>query len=147
MITEVKNYLLSRGIKPSVQRIAIMEYLMTHRTHPTADTIYWDLSPKMPTLSKTTVYNTLKLFSEQGAVLSLDIDDKNTHYDGDTSVHAHFRCKRCGVIFDLPIEGVNMVDPKLLDGFVVTEMNAYYKGFCDKCVSEAELKNSPNRVN
>ena len=27
------------GIKPSVQRMAIMEYLMTHRTHPTADEV------------------------------------------------------------------------------------------------------------
>ena len=43
-----------------MQRIAIMEYLMEHRTHPSADEIYTALSPSMPTLSKTTVYNTLK---------------------------------------------------------------------------------------
>ena len=46
-----------------MQRIAIMEYLMDNPIHPSADDIYTALSPSMPTLSKTTVYNTLKLFS------------------------------------------------------------------------------------
>ncbi|MBR4922900.1 MAG: transcriptional repressor, partial [Bacteroidaceae bacterium] len=53
------EYLLSFGIKPSVQRIAIMDYLMTHRTHPAIDEIYLALCEDIPTLSKTTVYNTL----------------------------------------------------------------------------------------
>jgi len=63
--------LLEHNIKPSMQRIAIMEYLMNHPIHPSADDIYTALSPSMPTLSKTTVYNTLRLFSEQGAALML----------------------------------------------------------------------------
>ena len=88
--------LLEHNIKPSMQRIAIMEYLMEHPIHPSADDIYTALSPSMPTLSKTTVYNTLKLFSEQGAALMLTIDEKNTNFDADTSVHSHFLCKRCG---------------------------------------------------
>ena len=52
--------LLDHNIKPSVQRIAIMQYLMEYPVHPSADDIYTALSPSMPTLSKTTVYNTLK---------------------------------------------------------------------------------------
>ena len=90
--------LLEHNIKPSMQRIAIMEYLMNHPIHPSADDIYTALSPSMPTLSKTTVYNTLKLFSEQGAALMLTIDEKNTNFDADTSVHSHFLCRRCGHI-------------------------------------------------
>lgn len=68
--------LLDHNIKPSVQRIAIMQYLMEYPVHPSADDIYTALSPSMPTLSKTTVYNTLKLFSEQGAAQMLTIDEK-----------------------------------------------------------------------
>ena len=73
-----------------MQRIAIMQYLMEHPIHPSADDIYTALSPSMPTLSKTTVYNTLKLFSEQGAAQMLTIDEKNTNFDADTSIHSHF---------------------------------------------------------
>ena len=68
------EYLQSFGIKPSVQRIAIMDYLLTHRTHPAIDEIYLALCEQIPTLSKTTVYNTLKLFVEHGAAQMLTID-------------------------------------------------------------------------
>ena len=63
-----REYLLKYDIKPSVQRMAIMDYLMSHRIHPSADEIYNALYPTIPTLSKTTIYNTMKLFVEQGAV-------------------------------------------------------------------------------
>lgn len=71
-----QEYLLKYNIKPSLQRMAIMDYLMAHRVHPTADEIYNALYPTMPTLSKTTIYNTMKLFTEQGAVKALVIDEK-----------------------------------------------------------------------
>lgn len=70
------DYLLSYNIKPSVQRIAIMDYLLAHKTHPCIDEIYMALCDDIPTLSKTTVYNTLKLFVEHGAALMLTIDEK-----------------------------------------------------------------------
>jgi len=70
--------LMDHGVKPSVQRIAIMDYLLKNRTHPTAEEIYSALVNLIPTLSKTTVYNTLKLFVEQGAALMLTIDEKNS---------------------------------------------------------------------
>ena len=78
--------LLEHNIKPSMQRIAIMEYLMEHPIHPSADDIYTALSPSMPTLSKTTVYNTLKLFSDnlkKDDVLTVTFDLENTgKYEG-----------------------------------------------------------------
>lgn len=50
----VYEYLLSYQIKPSVQRIAIMDYLLKHHTHPSIDEIYMALCQDIPTLSKTT---------------------------------------------------------------------------------------------
>ena len=105
----VVERLQGHNIKPSVQRIAIMKYLMEHRTHPTVDEIYTALSPTIPTLSKTTVYNTLKILSEQGAAQTLTIDERNTCYDADTTPHSHFLCKRCGRIYDLPCDAADIV--------------------------------------
>lgn len=133
----MKSYdrLLEYNIKPSMQRIAIMEYLMEHRTHPSADEIYSKLSPTMPTLSKTTVYNTLKLFSEQGAALMLTIDERNANFDADTSQHAHFLCKQCGKIYDLPFsKEVKTVEGLQMDGHEVREVHYYYKGVCKECL-------------
>lgn len=128
------EHLLKYGIKPSVQRMAIMEYLRTHRTHPTADEIYSALSPSIPTLSKTTVYNTLKLFSEKGAALSLNIEDKNTRFDGDVSSHAHFICENCGQIHDLPLsEQQNTALKQQTNDLMIKEVQVYYKGYCKTC--------------
>ena len=130
--------LVKYGIKPSVQRIAIMDYLMTHRTHPTADEVYMALCNSIPTLSKTTVYNTLKLFVEQQAALMLTINDKNVHFDGDTSLHSHFFCRKCGRVYDLPYSGKKREARELqIEGHAVEEIHHYYKGICKEC-SEKE---------
>lgn len=135
--------LLEHNIKPSMQRIAIMDYLMEHRTHPSADDIYTALSPNMPTLSKTTVYNTLKLFSEQGAALMLTIDERNTNFDADTSPHEHFLCKCCGSIYDLAAsESVKEIESQEVEGHQVMEVHYYYKGICKNCLN----KNKETRI-
>lgn len=133
---ESYDRLLTYNIKPSLQRIAIMGYLMEHRTHPSADEVHVALSPSMPTLSKTTVYNTLKLFSEQGAAQMLTIDDRTAHFDADTSLHAHFLCKKCGTIYDMAAckEKKKKSGCQQMEGHEVTEMHYYYKGVCKNCL-------------
>lgn len=132
-ITEIHTHLLNHDIKPSMQRVAIMQYLMEHRVHPTIDQIFQDLLPEMPTLSKTTVYNTLKLFCEKKAVLSLTIDEKNVRYDGYTLPHAHFKCKKCGMILDVPIEKNDIPKFKTNPEFVADETQVYFLGTCKDC--------------
>lgn len=138
MKIDVSKYLLEHGVKPSVQRLAIMDYLLNHFTHPTADEIFNALHPAMPTLSKTTVYNTLNLFAEQGVVVSLDIDPRETHYDGDITAHAHFFCEECGRIYDLPMPELKGA---MNDQFQVSEIKVYYKGVCAECRHQSTAKN------
>ena len=132
---KVRNRLIEVGIKPSLQRIAIMEYLMEHLTHPTADAIFNDLFPAIPTLSKTTVYNTLKLLEEQGAIQTISIDDKNLRYDADISRHAHFKCKQCGCVHDFPLKNVAIYESLESEDFLITECQVYCKGQCKQCNS------------
>jgi Fe2+ or Zn2+ uptake regulation protein len=122
------------GIKPSHQRLMIMSYLLTHHTHPCADTIHSSLVARMPTLSKTTVYNTLRLFARHGAALELSIDEKSLHFDGVIEPHVHFMCKECDTIYDIPLgKNVPMSVPK---NFVVTDSQLYLKGICEGCVGK-----------
>lgn len=140
---DVGEYLLGYDIKPSVQRMAVMEYLLTHKTHPTVDEIYHVLSPSMPTLSKTTVYNTLKLFSEKGAALCLTIEDKNARFDGDVSEHAHFICMECGHVYDLPLthkQASALVQNETELNIEIKEVQVYYKGYCKSCKKHRDNK-------
>jgi Fur family ferric uptake transcriptional regulator/Fur family peroxide stress response transcriptional regulator len=130
---KIGKRLLEFGIKPSLQRIAIMEYMMEHLTHPTADIIFNDLYPSIPTLSKTTVYNTLKLLEEKGALQAICIDDKNLRFDADISNHAHFKCKQCDSIYDIPLKDSNAFDVENSGDYILTDCQVYYKGYCKKC--------------
>ena len=130
---EVQARLKNAGVKLSMQRMAIMEYLMEYPVHPTVDMIFQALSPAIPTLSKTTIYNTLRLLSEEGVIRSIDIDDKNVRYDGYISPHAHFKCKRCGAIIDLHIEMPDNVKVARLGNLKIDECQLYYKGYCSQC--------------
>lgn len=129
---------LSRyNIKPSPQRMAIMTYLLEHKTHPTIEEIYKSLSPDMPTLSKTTIYNTLKLFVENGAASMLTINEKTTCYDYNTSPHAHFICKKCNKVTDLFYGVENMIPSRQeIEGNRIVDMQVYYRGICKDCLKE-----------
>ena len=130
---ESHQYLRKHSIKPSVQRTAVMDYLMNNRTHPTIDEIYSALSPIMPTLSKTTVYNTLDIFVERGAVRALEIDKKNARYDVDISAHAHFICRSCGKVHDIfNLKPILFQLPEKTE-FIIDSVEISYSGLCDKC--------------
>ena len=134
MVTEAAyKRLVQFQIKPSLQRIAVMDYLLNNRTHPTVDEIYNHLAKDIPTLSKTTVYNTLKLLVDQGAVLLLNIDKNTQHFDGDVAPHAHFRCVECGRIVDLPQPKVSKMNVTGVGELQITECQVYYKGYCVGC--------------
>lgn len=129
--------LADHGIKPSAQRIAIMQYLMSHFTHPTVEDVYNGLTRRLPTLSRTTVYNTLRMFAEHNAALMLTIDDHHVCYDGNTTPHVHFICRQCGKVFDLmdepapTLQGVRYVGNHLVD-----DAQLYYKGVCEHCLAK-----------
>ncbi len=125
------------GIRPSVQRVAVMKYLLTHRTHPTVDEIYSALAPEIPTLSRTTVYNTLHLLHEHGAILVLVMDGITAHFDGFTHPHAHFLCTRCGKVFDVELDSTEFVERNTpRNAAVITDTQLYYKGICADCNKE-----------
>ena len=136
-IVEIQNSVILKlhkaGIKPSIQRVAVMEYLIANPVHPTAEQIFNKLYQQMPTLSKTTIYNTLRLFVENGLVQMLSIDERNVRYDADVSEHAHFKCTKCGRLMDVPIKHFN-AEIVNCTGFVVTSYQLYYSGICKKCL-------------
>ena len=140
MHNEAIERLTACGIKPSAQRISIMEYLLKHRTHPTVDMIYNDLVPTMPTLSRTTIYNTLKLLEEHNAIIELRIDKKTSHYDGDTLPHSHFQCKSCGKIIDVQMQG--LLNEQYETEFVIEETEINYRGYCKSCLEKATKTNN-----
>ena len=129
---EAVSFLEKHGIKPSYPRLRIYLYLLEKRNHPTVDTIFKDISPEIPTLSKTTVYNTLDLFAEKGVVQTLTIEEKENRYDVETGAHTHFKCESCGKITDIPLPNKS-IRLNLPEGFLLREKQLYAYGTCPHC--------------
>lgn len=130
---DVKNQLLKNNIKPSYQRLKILNYLATRLNHPTVEQIYDELVEEIPTLSKTTVYNSINLFIQAGIVKAVNIEDHETRFDYTVSDHGHFKCTNCGNIYDFPVEN-DVCATKSLNDFEIHEKNVYCKGFCPQCL-------------
>ena len=135
IITEKQAYdkLVKCGLRPSMQRIEIMKYLISHPCHPTVDEVFTGLVKEMPTLSKTTVYNTLRLFAEHNAAQMITIDEHRVCYDGDTESHVHFYCTKCGKITDMTEEMIPKLETKEINGCLINNVQLYYKGICREC--------------
>ncbi|MFC1669732.1 Fur family transcriptional regulator, partial [Spirochaetota bacterium] len=101
---QISDILSEKGVKPSLHRIKIYEYLAAKKNHPTADMIYKDISGDIPTLSKTTIYNTLRTFYDNDIVQAITIEENEVRFDADMMHHAHFKCSKCGSIYDVEID-------------------------------------------
>ncbi|MCK4655314.1 MAG: transcriptional repressor [Candidatus Cloacimonetes bacterium] len=134
---DFKELLKEHGIPPSLQRIKILEYLHNFKTHPTADMIYQALVDEMPTLSKTTVYNTLKAFAEKGVIVELSLFENEVRYEYNTTPHIHFKCIKCGKIYDISKTFKCLKDEKI-EGHKVSEHHINLKGICKSCLENAK---------
>ncbi len=135
-VASISEQLKKHNIRPSHQRIKIYDYLVRMKNHPSVDQIFCDLREEIPTLSKTTIYSTLKEFYKNKLVLSLTIDDQVTRYDADTSIHGHFICEKCGSIHDFDVDQ-KLLGSTLMDIVEVKEHHLYLRGICKEHKNEA----------
>lgn len=130
--------LQNAGIRPSVQRVAIYSYLCENPIHPDVETVFNALYPEYPTLSKTTVYNTLKLFEENNIVQTIKIEDDKLRFDALMKDHLHFKCTKCGSIYDIFTDSIEKTTDEcksaLPDNFEFSKIQLNLWGTCSKCM-------------
>lgn len=134
-VKKVVEMLKKAGLRQSHQRIAILQFLMLNDIHPTADDIYNALKNKYPTMSLTTVYNTLKALSDAGAIEMLKIERENARFDFPKIPHSHFRCRSCGKILDISeLPDILKYVPK--GSYHIENVEVYFQGLCDECFNK-----------
>lgn len=91
----------SHAILPTPQRLEIAGILLEKPQHLSAEQIIAQLSLSGSSVSKATVYNTLKLFGERGLVKELAVDSERRFYDSSTHAHHHFYNIDTGELCDI----------------------------------------------
>lgn len=124
-------------LKYSRQREAIIQYLGSTTTHPTAETIYENISKIYPNISLGTVYRNLNLLVSQNQILRLSCGDGKDRFDGNPTPHNHFLCTQCHLVLDLdmePIDHINIIANAKFHGKVEGHVTYFY-GLCEECLS------------
>jgi Fur family peroxide stress response transcriptional regulator len=124
------------GKRITDQRRLICDYLAGTRSHPTPYQVYSDLARAHPEISRATVYNTLNVLQELGAIVEIGIGAGHTHYDTDTTPHINLICLRCHAVtdYDGPVTlkevGAEIAE---MDGFLPVTLRVDVFGFCEAC--------------
>lgn len=127
------------GVRITPQRHAILEFLISSETHPTADDIYKALEADFPNMSVATVYNNLRVFRNAGLVKELTYGDSSSRFDFVTHDHYHIICDHCGKIVDFHHPGLEEVEhlASHVTGFEVNSHRLEVYGTCPDCAAGA----------
>lgn len=138
-LESVITNLRRNGFRVTPQRLAVIEFLVGNKAHPTAEAIYDELKKRYPMMSFSTIYNTIKALQRIGEIIHLSSADEPAHFDPDTSPHHHFYCLECRQLkdifrdLDIPRDQIN--------GHRVQFWRVYFYGTCSDC-----LKKQPREV-
>jgi Fur family iron response transcriptional regulator len=116
------------GIHPSPQRVAVGDYVLQTKDHPSAERVFDEAKRRLPTISQATVYNTLNLFVEKGLLKALQLEPGHTVFDPHLGPHHHFIDDDSGRIHDIPFAAVRVSGTDALEDFEIDEVQVILRG-------------------
>lgn len=125
--------LRERGLRVTAQRRVILSTLTegAHR-HLTADEVFERSRRYLPEVARATVYNTLGELGRVGLLRTLEGRGAVRYELDGGDEHHHFRCLRCGLIFDIQLAGAPELEPRD-PGFSVERAQIVLEGTCRDC--------------
>ena len=116
------------GIRPTVQRVAIGQFIFLDGDHPSVEEIKQAVDQRFPGISLATVYNTVHTLEEVGLLQAIHPHhgDKIV-YDRKPEAHHHFIDLTTGKMEDIPLHTVQLNHEALQD-YQISEMEVYLKG-------------------
>lgn len=129
------NRLRRRGFKLTPQRYALIRFMLGNHDHPTALAIHKELKRKYPSMSFSTVYNTLNMLEKIGEIQSLHIFDDHLNYDPNVTPHIHFKCSKCENVYDIFFNedvSIRIPEEEIGDHKIET-FELVFRGTCKNC--------------
>ncbi len=139
-VEHFKDAVRKAGVKLTHQRLEIFREVAASVDHPSADSLYEALRPRLPVLSLDTVYRTLWLLHDLGLVSTLGPRRESVRFDANPLPHHHYICTRCGLARDFESSELNMLHiPDLVTEFgSINATHVEVHGVCKGCMSAPE---------
>ena len=133
---QLAERLASRGLRPTAQREHVYRVLLQHRDHPTAEQVFMRAKKSMPDISMATVYNCLEALAKCGLLKEVNVDRFAMRYCPNMEEHWHFRCDKCGEVFDIDVPPAKL-RPEMPKGFQPTAFEISVRGACPNCAKNS----------
>lgn len=143
-LTRAKILCRTHGLALTVQRRVVLESLLDRTDHPTADAVFEAVAPRLPGLSRTTIYRILDTFVRLRVVRRVPHENAVARFDPCVERHHHLACDVCGELIDLPDAVAGSPDVSRLAGLGVrvADYCIHFTGTCARCC--ASSSSQPN---
>ena len=140
-----QDVLRRAGIKLTHQRIEIFREVAQTEDHPDAETVYWGVDRRIPTISLDTVYRTLLLLVDLCLISSRRPGRERMRFDASMGPHHHFVCTQCGLVRDCSIPKLDelKIPDAVRKAGRVEKTQVEFRGLCTRC--SANIKKKKNR--
>ncbi|CAH2213140.1 Fur family transcriptional regulator [Tepidibacter aestuarii] len=139
-IETVKLKLKEEGYKLTPQRRSIVDIMIKNEgKHLNSEEIYDLVKIACPEIGLATVYRTLQLLDDIGAVSKLNLDDGCCRYEinlnDETHNHHHLICKKCNKIMEVEEDLLETLEEQIEKnyGFKIFDHDVKFFGMCNSC--------------
>jgi Fur family ferric uptake transcriptional regulator len=137
-VGEEDQGLKKAGLKVTLPRLKILQFLETSGQHLSAEVIHQRLLGSGEDLALATVYRALAQFEVAGLVIRHHFDSEHAVFElNDGNHHDHLVCLQCGNIaefFDSAIEALQEEIAKA-HGFILNDHRLCLYGVCRNCIN------------
>ncbi len=132
---KLRKYLALRGLRCTVERLAILKEVWEHKGHPSAEEIARKLSSGRLYVSRATVYRTLDLLVETRLLTCSTLGEGHRHYEIRAEHHDHLICRSCGRVFEISSPELEKLQEKICtaNNFETVSHSLEIIGYCSRC--------------
>lgn len=141
-----EDIIRAAGHRVTPQRIRILDAVCDGHGHTTLGEIYMRVRQFDKTIDRSTLYRTLKLFTELGLVVSADKGDGETYYEiAKPHRHHHLVCRHCGQEQEIEHEALQPLLDSLKNryDFQVEQDHLVLSGVCAACQNNSQHESRP----
>jgi Fur family transcriptional regulator, ferric uptake regulator len=124
-----------RGGRVTTPRRAVLDVLLEHRDHITADEVAAAVQERHPEVHLSTVYRALDAFEQLGVVTHVHLGHGRAIYHLTDEIHHHAVCEACGDVVELPADVFDDLQRRLQreHGFRADAHHFALVGQCARC--------------
>ncbi len=135
---EIERILTGRGVKPTANRILVLNALMT----VARPVCLADLELALHPMDKASIFRALELFAEKELLHVIEDGSRSQKYEfcpsgshhSVSDQHVHFYCEKCDKVYCFDDIAVPQV--AVPEAFKVKSINFMLKGICPQCVRQ-----------